>query len=74
MKFGYHASQHNQQYTKREEENFTQEFQEFTSRMNESMKSGANSSDPLVQAEIAQHYEFVCQFWKPNKEPTNLLA
>ncbi len=74
MKFGYHASQYNQQYTKQEEEKFTEDFRVITSRMNELMKSGAIASDPLVQDEVAKHYEFVCQFWTPNKEAYKSLG
>lgn len=74
MKFGYRASQYNQQYTKQQEEKFTEDFKGITSRMNELMKSGASASDPLVQAEVAKHFEFVSQFWKPNREAYKSLG
>ncbi len=74
MKFGYHSSQYNQQYSKQEEERFSEDFQGITSRMNELMKSGLSASDPQVQAEVAKYYEFVRQFWKPNREAYKSLG
>jgi hypothetical protein len=61
MKFGYHSSQYNQQFSKQEEEKFPEVFATITSRMNELMKSGVVPSDQQVQSEVAKHYEFVCQ-------------
>lgn len=74
MKFGYHSSQYNQQHSKQEEEKFTEDFHDITSRMNELMKSGFSASDPQVQAEVKKHYEFICQFWNPNREAYKSLA
>lgn len=74
MKFGYHASQYNQQFSRQEEEKFTEVFAGITSRMNELMKSGAKASDLEVQLEVAKHYEFVCQFWKPNRKAYKSLG
>lgn len=74
MKFGYHASQYNQQFSKQEEEKFAEVFTGITSRMNELMKSGASPSDPKVQIEVAKHYEFVCQFWTPNRQAYKSLG
>ncbi len=67
MKFGYHSSQYNQKFSKQEEEKFAEVFAAITSRMNELMKSGVAPSDEQVQTEVGRHYEFVCQFWKPNR-------
>ncbi len=74
MKFGYHSSQYHQQFTKQEEEKFTEIFGGITSRMNELMKSGVAPSDKAVQSEVAKHYEFVCQFWKPTREAYKSLG
>lgn len=74
MKFGHHSSQYNQQYTKQEEEKFAEVFNAITSRMNELMKSGVSPSEAEVQAEVAKHYQFVCQFWKPTREAYESLG
>lgn len=74
MKFEYHASQYNQQYTKQEEAKFAEVFSAITRRMNELMKSGCEPSATEVQAEVAMHYEFVCQFWKPTREAYKSLG
>lgn len=74
MNFDYRASQYVQQYTMQQEEKFTEDFKGITSRMNELMKSGVSASDPLVQAEVAKHFEFVSQFWTPNREAYKSLG
>lgn len=74
MKFGHHASQYNQQFTREEEARFAEEFTTITSRMNELMKAGSKPSDPDVQMEVAKHYEFVCQFWKPDRQAYKSLG
>lgn len=74
MKFGYHASQYNQKFTQEEEQKFAEDFSEITSRMSQLMKSGAAPSDSEVQAEVGKHHEFVCQFWKPNREAYKSLG
>lgn len=42
--------------------------------MNDLMKAGAKSSAPTVQAEVAMLYEFVCQFWKPERKAYKSLG
>jgi MerR family transcriptional regulator, thiopeptide resistance regulator len=38
------------------------------------MRSGKEIADPDAQHWIGKHYEFVCQFWKPNKMAYKSLA
>jgi hypothetical protein len=38
------------------------------------MGEGAEITDQVVQEQIKQHYEFICQFWKPNKQAYKSLA
>lgn len=38
------------------------------------MGEGAEITDQLVQEQIKRHYEFICQFWKPNKQAYKSLA
>jgi hypothetical protein len=58
MKFGYHTSHYNQQFSKQKEEKFTEVFSAITSCMNELVKSGVAPSDVEVQAEVAKHYAY----------------
>ena len=74
MRFGEHSSQYVNKYTKEENQKFTENFAQITSEINELMKAGAAPSDSRVQEAIGHHYEFVCQFWKPDKDAYKNLA
>ncbi len=74
MKFGIHSEQYQNNYSKEEEQKFTQVFGEMTSEFAGKMAEGLHASDESVQALVKQHYEFILQFWTPNKEAYKSLA
>lgn len=74
MKFGIHSEQFVNNYSKQENEKFTQVFGELTLKFAEQMKANTPPSDDLVQTLVKEHYEFCLQFWKPTKEAYKSLA
>jgi hypothetical protein len=74
MKFGIHSEQYQNNYSKEEEQKFTQVFSELTSEFAARMAEGVNASDESVQELVKRHYEFTLQFWTPNKEAYKSLA
>jgi hypothetical protein len=74
MKFGIHSEQYHNNYSKEEEQKFTQVFGELTSECAAKMAEGVHASDESVQELVKQHYEFILQFWTPNKEAYKSLA
>ena len=71
---GEYASQFNQKYTQEEESQFKEEFSKITLNFVEAKKAGLPTNDPSVQALVQQHFDFICKFWKPNKEAYKSLA
>jgi hypothetical protein len=74
MKFGMHSEQYQNNYSKEENENFTQAFGNITQEFAAKMLEGISASDESVQALVKQHYEFCLQFWTPTKEAYKSLA
>ena len=74
MKFGIHSEQYQNNYSKEEEQKFTQVFSELTSEFAARMAEGVNASDESVQELVKRHYELTLQFWTPNKEAYKSLA
>ena len=74
MKFGIHSEQYQNNYSKEEEKKFTQVFSELTSEFAAKMAEGVHASDESVQELVRQHYEFILQFWTPDKEAYKSLA
>lgn len=74
MKFGIHSEQYQNNYSKEEEQKFTQVFGELTSEFAAKMAEGVHASDESVQALVKKHYDFILQFWTPNKEAYKSLA
>ncbi len=74
MKFGIHSEQYQNNYTKAEEQKFTQVFGELTSEFAAKMFEGVHASDESVQELVKRHYDFILQFWTPNKEAYKSLA
>lgn len=72
--FGYHSSQFQNNFTKEENQKFTQAFGELTRRFADAMKNQLPASDDSVQALVKEHYDFCAQFWKPTKEAYKSLA
>lgn len=73
-RFSYHSSLYQNNFSKEQNQRFTQEFGELTQRFADAMKSGVLPSDPSVQALVKEHFEFCLQFWKPNREAYQTLA
>ena len=74
MKFGIHSEQYVNNYSKEENQKFTQVFGELTQKFAEKMKEQVAVSDTQVQELVKQHYEFCLQFWQPTKEAYKSLA
>ena len=74
MKFGIHSEQYHNNYSKEEEQKFTQVFGELTSEFATKMAEGVHASDESVQELVKKHYDFILQFWTPNKEAYKSLA
>ncbi len=74
MKFGIHSEQYQNNYSKEENQKFTQVFGELTQKFAESMEKSDPVSSEYVQNLVKQHYEFCLQFWKPTREAYKSLA
>ena len=74
MRFGIHSEQYQNNYSKEEEQKFTQIFGELTSEFAAKMTEGVHASDESVQELVKKHYDFILQFWTPNKEAYKSLA
>ena len=74
MKFGIHSEQYVNNYSKEENQKFTQVFGELTLKFAEKMKAQVAPSDIEVQELVKAHYEFCLQFWTPTKETYKSLA
>ena len=55
MKFGIHSEQYQNNYSKEEEQKFTQVFGELTSEFASKMAEGVQAGDESVQALVKQH-------------------
>ncbi len=74
MKFGIHSEQYQNNYSKEEVQKFTQIFGDLTSEFAARMADGVHASDESVQELVKKHYNFIFQFWTPNKEAYKSLA
>ncbi len=74
MTFGIHSEQYANNYSKEENQKFTQVFGELTLKFAEKMKAQVSASDVQVQELVKAHYEFCLQFWTPTKEAYKSLA
>lgn len=74
MRIGHHSEMYVNNYSKEENQKFTQAFGELTEEFAAKMKDGFSASDESVQDLVKQHYEFVLQFWTPTKEAYKSLA
>ena len=74
MRFEHHAEQFQNQFTKEQEQEFTQIFGELTSDFAELQAAGIVPDDERVQSLVRRHYEFLLRFWKPNKDSYKSLA
>lgn len=74
MKFGIHSEQFQNNFSKEENQKFTQVFNELTSEFAAKMAEGISAEEEDVQALVKRHYDFVLQFWTPTKEAYKSLA
>lgn len=74
MKFGIHSEQYQNNYSKEENQSFTQAFMEMTQEFADKMADGVAASDESVQELVKKHYDFCSQFWKPTREAYKTLA
>lgn len=74
MRFDAHADQYQNNYSKEQNEQFTQIFGALTQEFLVAMNAGQKASDDEVQALVARHYAFVAQFWTPSREAYKSLA
>ena len=69
-----HADLYNNEFTAEQNEQFTQQFAEITNAMAACLDDGLAPRSEAVQGLVARHYEFVSQFWKPNRASYISLA
>ena len=74
MKFGIHSEQYQNEHSREEVQKFTQVFGDLTSEFATKMAEGVSPGDASVQDLAAKHYDFILQFWTPNKEAYKFLA
>ena len=74
MRIGNHSEQYQNNYSKEENQKFTQEFSAVTGKFLAFMNEGLPASDEQVQAVVKEHYDFILQFWKPTREAYKNLA
>lgn len=74
MKFGIHSEQFQNNYTKEENQKFTEVFGEITKKFANQMSQNIPASHESVQNLVKQHYDFCLQFWSPTKEAYKALA
>jgi len=61
-------------YTSEQQSLYKQQHDAIAEAVAELKRSGKEVGDSQVQAEIANHYAFVKQFWTPNKQAYKSLA
>lgn len=69
-----HATLYANNYTKQENQRFTEQFALITDAMATHLRAGISASDEPVQDLIRQHFEFCLEFWTPTKESYKSLA
>lgn len=74
MTFGIHSEQYLNNFSKEENQSFTQAFGQITQEFARKMAEGVLTSDDSVQELVRRHYEFCLQFWTPTKEAYKSLA
>ncbi len=74
MKIGIHSEQFQNNYSKEENQRFTQVFGELTQEFASKMAEGVSAGEESVQALVKRHYDFVLQFWTPTKDAYKSLA
>lgn len=71
---GNHQGQFANQFSKSQNQRFTEAFSEITEAFKVAMMNKISPDDEKVQDLVRQHYEFCLQFWKPDRESYKALA
>jgi hypothetical protein len=74
VRYGIHSEQFQNNYSKEEEERFTQVFGELTQEFASKMADQVSPGDEAVQSLVKRHYDFILQFWTPTKGAYKSLA
>ena len=61
-------------YTAKQQSEYKAQHDAIATEVARLMGEGAEITDQVVQEQIKKHFEFVCQFWKPNKQAYKSLA
>ena len=69
-----HADLYANNYSREQNQAFTQAFSAITEGFRRAMLAGLDASAPEVLALVAKHYEFCGQFWTPNRAAYKSLA
>ena len=70
----YHSTKYQNNYTKEQNQQFTEQFSLITGRFQELMMQGIPYTSDEAQAAVKAQYDFTCQFWQPNREAFKSLA
>lgn len=62
------------QVSAQQESAYTQAFASITQRMAAALQAGAAANSDEMQLAVREHYDFICQFWVPNRETYKALA
>jgi hypothetical protein len=68
------GSYYDSNYTAEQSSQFAQVFSTITQRMVTSLREGLAPESEEMQAAVRDHYEFVLQFWTPDRETYKSLA
>lgn len=68
------GSHYNANYTAEQNNQFVQVFSAITQRMISALHDGLAPDSEEMQKAVQDHYEFILQFWTPDKETYKSLA
>lgn len=68
------GSYYDSNYTSEQNSQFTRVFSEITQRMISAQRQGLPPDSEQMQQAVKDHYEFVLQFWTPDRETYKSLA
>lgn len=74
MRFGIHSDQYQNQHSKEVQQKYIQIFSELTADFASKMAEGIPADDKRVKSLVKQHFDFILQFWTPNKDAYKSLA
>ena len=73
----FESAQHqtvNQNFSAEQQTEFARQHDQIGRALGDLLASGAEPGEPVVQEWIAKHYDFVKQFWTPNRIAYKSLA